>query len=150
MEKHLVLAGAGHAHMVTMANIRTIRDLGHRVTVIGPSDHHYYSGMGPGMLGSGYRPDDIRFAVRENCEKQGATFLRDSVTGVDPVSRELRLESGEKLHYDVLSFNTGSHIDLVPISGSRERIYTVKPIERLQQARLEIEALGEKQAVTVA
>ncbi|MEN8199499.1 MAG: FAD-dependent oxidoreductase, partial [Thermodesulfobacteriota bacterium] len=39
---------------------------------------------------------------------------------------------------------------LVPISGSRERIYTAKPIERLQQARLEIEALGEKQAVTVA
>ena len=69
MGKHLVLAGGGHAHMVTMANIHALCDLGHRVTVIGPSDYHYYSGMGPGMLGSGYEPDDIRFAIRKNVEE---------------------------------------------------------------------------------
>jgi hypothetical protein len=38
MGKHLVLAGAGHAHMVTMANIRLFLYLGHRVAVLGPSD----------------------------------------------------------------------------------------------------------------
>lgn len=150
MKKHLVLAGAGHAHMVTMANISVIRDLGHQVTVIGPSDYHYYSGMGPGMLGSGYDPDDIRFAVRDTVEEQGATFLRDSVVGLDPAGRELQLESGKSLPYDVLSCNTGSHVDIPPIHGSRATIYTVKPIERLYQARTEIESLGQKQSVTVA
>jgi NADH dehydrogenase FAD-containing subunit len=149
-KQHLVLAGAGHAHMVTMAGIGEIKALGHEVTVIGPSDHHYYSGMGPGMLGSGYDPDDIRFAVRQTIEKQGGSFIRDTVSGVDPVGRELRLESGGVVKYDVLSFNTGSHVDVPQISGDSDRIYTVKPIERLYQARMEIEALTQKQAVSVA
>ena len=150
MEKHLVLAGAGHAHMVTMANIHVFCELGHRVTVIGPSDYHYYSGMGPGMLGGGYDPDDIRFAVKQTIEDQGGVFLRDSVVGVDPVSRELRLESGSTVSYDVLSFNTGSHINLPLLHGNTDQVYTVKPIERLYQARKEIETLSGKQSVTVA
>lgn len=150
MEKHLVLAGGGHAHMVTMANIHVLRDLGHKVTVIGPSDYHYYSGMGPGMLGRGYEPNDIRFATRKKVEEQGGVFLRDSITGVDPVARELRLESGKIVNYDVVSFNTGSHVHLPLVEGSSKQIYTVKPIERLYQARTEIEALAKQQAVTIA
>lgn len=150
MGKHLVLAGGGHAHMVTMANIHAFRNLGHQVTVIGPSDYHYYSGMGPGMLGSGYEPDDIRFATRKKVEEQGGIFVLDSIVGVDPVARELRLQSGKRVNYDVVSFNTGSYVDIPVIEGSRERIYTVKPIERLYQARTEIESLAQKQSVTVA
>ena len=149
-QKHLILAGAGHAHMVTMANIHTLTSLGHRVTVIGPSDHHYYSGMGPGMLGGGYEPDEIRFAVKENVEKQGATFIQDSVEGIDPFGRELRLTSGKSLQYDVISFNTGSHVDIPPISGKSDTIYTVKPIERLYQARQEIANQAAKNKVHIA
>lgn len=136
--------------METMANIHVIRNLGHDVTVIGPSDYHYYSGMGPGMLGSGYDPDDIRFAVRHTVESQGGTFVRDAIAGIDPASRELRLESGQTMGYDVVSFNTGSHVDVPQVLGNSDHIYTVKPIERLYQARMEIEALVRKQAVTVA
>ena len=150
MNKHLVLAGAGHAHMVTMANIHLFKELGHSVTVIGPSDYHYYSGMGPGMLGSGYEPDDIRFAVRQKIEEQGGVFLRDSIIGVDPVKHELHLESGETVTYDVVSFNTGSHVNIPKITGSRERVYTVKPIERLYEARTEIMAQVQQQPITVA
>ncbi len=136
--------------MVTMANIHVFKELGHSVTVIGPSDYHYYSGMGPGMLGGGYEPEDIRFTVKENVEKQGGVFVRDSVAGVDPVARELLLTSGDKVSYDVVSFNTGSHVNIPEISGSSERIYTVKPIERLHEARTEISALAQQYSVTVA
>jgi len=59
MKKHLVLVGGGHAHMVTLANIGRFVEKGYRVTVIGPSEYHYYSGMGPGMLGGTYSPDQI-------------------------------------------------------------------------------------------
>jgi NADH dehydrogenase FAD-containing subunit len=150
MGKHLVLAGAGHAHMVTMANIQVLCELGHRVTVVGPSDYHYYSGMGPGMLGGAYEPDDIRFAVKHTIESQGGVFLRDSVVGIDPDTNKLRLMSGVEIVYDVLSFNTGSHVDLPRIDGSSDRVYTVKPIERLYQARTEIETFSSRQPVTIA
>ena len=62
MKKNLVLIGGGHAHMVTLANLHAFIEKGFGVTVIQPSEYHYYSGMGPGMLGGTYKPDDIRFA----------------------------------------------------------------------------------------
>ncbi len=77
MGKHLVLVGGGHAHMVTLAKLHTFVEKGHRVTVIGPSAYHYYSGMGPGMLGKTYAPDDIRFSTQHVVEKQGGTFILD-------------------------------------------------------------------------
>lgn len=150
MGKHLVLAGGGHAHMVALENIGQLRDLGHTVTVIGPSDHHYYSGMGPGMLGATYEPDDIRFATRKRVEEQGGVFIRDVITGLDPAERRLHLASGRVVDYDVVSFNTGSSVDLPEITGDDSAIYTVKPIERLYEARQRIREKAEGQSVTVA
>lgn len=149
MKKHLILAGAGHAHMMAMAGIADILRLGARVSVIGPSPYHYYSGMGPGMLGRGYEADDIRFGVRQTVEKQGAEFILDSVAGIDPEGRELQLLSGRRIQYDVLSLNTGSQVRLPAISGDASRIYPVKPIEGLLRARKEIESLLKTQALTV-
>ncbi len=150
MGKHLVLAGGGHAHLVTLANIRLLRDLGHRVSVIGPSDFHYYSGMGPGMLGATYEPDEIRFATRQTVEEQGGVFIRDSITAIDPGGRRLHLASGRRVEYDVVSFNTGSSIALPEIEGDSSTIYTVKPIERLYEARQQIKEKAEQQAVAIA
>ncbi|MFH2124022.1 MAG: FAD-dependent oxidoreductase [Pseudomonadota bacterium] len=150
MGKHLVLAGGGHAHMVTLSNIKLLRDLGHTVTVIGPSDYHYYSGMGPGMLGATYEPDNIRFATRKTVEEQGGTFIRDSITAVDPVARRLHLASGRIIDYDVVSFNTGSSVDLPEIIGDASTIYTVKPIERLYEARRQIKEKAMQQSVAIA
>jgi NADH dehydrogenase FAD-containing subunit len=150
MGKHLVLAGGGHAHMVTLANIRQFLDLGHRVTVIGPSDYHYYSGMGPGMLGATYEPDDIRFATRQKVEEQGGIFIRDAIAGLDPSGRKLHLASGRVVDYDVVSFNTGSSVDVPEIVGDRSTIYTVKPIERLYEARQQISEKAKQQSVAIA
>ena len=149
MGKHLVLAGGGHAHMVTLANIRLLRDLGHQVTVIGPSEHHYYSGMGPGMLGATYEPKDIRFATKQLVEEQDGAFICDSIVGIDPEIRRLHLASGQAVDYDVVSFNTGSGIDLPKIVGDDATIYTVKPIERLYEARQQIKVQAEDHAVTI-
>lgn len=150
MGKHLVLAGGGHAHMLALTSISRWGRLGHQVTVIGPSDFHYYSGMGPGMLGGTYEPETIRFRTRQNVEEQGGTFLRDSIIAIDPQARLLHLASGGQVSYDVVSFNTGSHIDLPVITGDASTIYTVKPIERLHQARQEIQQQAEKRPLAIA
>lgn len=84
MKKHLVLVGGGHAHMVTLERLGQFVDKGIRVTVIGPSEFHYYSGMGPGMLGGTYSPDRIRFATRKVVENKGGEFVADRVTRIFP------------------------------------------------------------------
>ncbi len=137
----LVLAGGGHAHMTILAHIQDLVRDGHEVVVIQPSDFHYYSGMGPGMLGLSYSPDDIRFATRFVVERQGGSFVRAKVTGIDARGRTVTTDSGQVIPYDVLSCNAGSFIPFDNIHGDTSNIFTVKPIERLQEAQRAVVSL---------
>ena len=149
MTKHLVLVGGGNAHMVTLANINAIVGKGHRVTVIGPSEHHYYSGMGPGMLGGTYSPSDIRFATKHVVEKQGGAFVLGKAVYVRPVEKQIELESGETVSYDLVSFNAGSYVPRLNLSEDTENIYSVKPIERLMEAQARIKELVSQKPITI-
>ena len=149
MGKHLVLIGGGHAHMVTLAKLHTYIERGHRVTVIGPSDHHYYSGMGPGMLGKTYSPDDIRFKTRHVVEKQGGTFIRDKAVGIRAGEKKVELASGATVDYDVISFNAGSHVPRLDLPEDARDVYAVKPIERLMAAQARILALAAQKRITI-
>jgi NADH dehydrogenase FAD-containing subunit len=135
MGKHLVLAGGGHAHMTVMLRLDEYVEQGHRVTLVSPSPYHYYSGMGPGLLGGTYRPQQIRFHVRRMVEKRGATFVEDRVVRVEPDRRRLLLASGATLEYDVASFNTGSGVPLAAVGGGGADVVPVKPIHNLLAAR---------------
>jgi len=135
MGKRLVLVGGGHAHMVTLANLSSFVKKGHEVTVVQPSAFHYYSGMGPGMLGGFYRPDDIRFATRHVVEKQGGRFVLGKVVRIDGVQKNVVLEDGSTIPYDVLSCNAGSYVPQASVKGCGEGIFAVKPIERLMEAQ---------------
>jgi NADH dehydrogenase FAD-containing subunit len=149
MAKQLVLVGGGHAHMVTLANIHAFVDKGHRVTVIGPSEYHYYSGMGPGMLGGTYSPSDIRFATKHVVEKQGGVFVLGKAVHIRPAERQIELESGETVSYDVISFNAGSYVPRLNLSEDTENIYTVKPIERLLEAQTRIKNLASQRSIAI-
>ena len=150
MGKHLVLIGGGHAHMVTLQNLRSFIDKGHKVSVIGPSRYHYYSGMGPGMLGKTYTPDDIRFSTEHVVTRMGGNFILDKAVKIDAADRAVLLENGAPVPYDVLSCNAGSYVPWDQVTGDRTDVFSVKPIETLLNAQERIlELLTEKQ-ITVA
>ncbi len=138
MPKHLVLTGGGHVHLSALMRLRDFVRAGHRVTVIGPSPYHYYSGMGPGLLSGIYRPAEARFHVKKMAEDRGAAFLEDRVIKVDPVRRALFLGSGREVRYDVVSFNTGSEVPADLFAAPSEGVFPVKPIENLLAARRRI------------
>ncbi|MDY6904996.1 MAG: FAD-dependent oxidoreductase [Thermodesulfobacteriota bacterium] len=141
MSRHLVLAGAGHAHLTLLSSMAGFLNDGHRVTVVSPSKYHYYSGMGPGMLGGIYAPEAIRFPVCRMTEKAGGTFVQDSITRIDPEQKTVTLASGKVLTYDLLSVNTGSYVSDTLIAGSRDDVFYVKPIDQLMAARERIQGL---------
>jgi NADH dehydrogenase FAD-containing subunit len=131
MGRHLVLIGGGHAHMTVMLNLQDYIQRGHQVTLIGPSAYHYYSGMGPGLLGGIYRPQDVRFHIKKMAEDRGASFVQDFVTHLDPHKKRLTLKSGKQIDYDVVSCNTGSFVPADDDTVAGNHIFTVKPIENL-------------------
>ena len=139
MSKHLVLVGGGHAHMTVMLNLADYISRGHRVTLVSPSPYHYYSGMGPGLLGGTYRPQQVRFHIQKLVEKRGASFVEDRVTSIDAENRRLQMASGDALDYDIASFNTGSGVPL-QVAGAQggEGVVPVKPIVNLLQARRQL------------
>ena len=149
MGKHLVLIGGGHAHMVTLAKLHTFVEKGHRVTVIGPSEHHYYSGMGPGMLGRTYAPADIRFATRHVVEKQGGVFIRDKAVEIKADEKKVVLASGGTVDYDVISFNAGSYVPRLDLPEDAGDVYAVKPIERLMEAQARILELAARRKISI-
>ena len=149
MAKHLVLVGGGHAHMVTLANLDKFVEKGHNVTVVGPSEYHYYSGMGPGMLGRTYSPDEIRFATKHVVEKNGGRFLKAKVERIDPVSRTVYTDSNDSIPYDVVSCNAGSYVPSPPVIGELTDIFPVKPIEQLMTAQERLVQLMSKKAIKV-
>ena len=136
--KHLVLVGGGHAHIETLLYLNEFTRRGHRVTLISPSPYHYYSGMGPGMLSGIYRPREVRFHVRKMVEDRNAAYLGDAVESIDPSGHSLSLRSGQKIRYDIVSFNTGSEIATGSVVASGADIYPVKPISNLLKARNQI------------
>jgi NADH dehydrogenase FAD-containing subunit len=151
MKKQLVLIGGGHAHMVTLANLDTFISKGYGVTVIQPSEYHYYSGMGPGMLGGTYLPDDIRFATRRLVEAKGGRFVLGKASRIDPVKQLVSLEDMEEaIPYDILSCNAGSFVPRDMVRGDSRNVFTSKPIEELLVAQKRILELAAAGRITVA
>ncbi len=134
--KKLILAGTGHAHLITMMHLGKLIRAGYSVTVVGPSDYLYYSGMGPGLLSGLYTPAQTRFAVRKMVETRGGRFVRGFVERIEPDQNRIWLHSGQSLDYDVLSCNLGSEV--VPLALTADHILPVKPIENLYAAGREI------------
>ncbi|MEJ2429571.1 MAG: FAD-dependent oxidoreductase [Deltaproteobacteria bacterium] len=120
MGNHLVFVGGGHAHLAALKNLSDFINRGHRVTLISPSPYHYYSGMGPGMLGGSYQPWDVHFHIEKLAADRGATFIQDKVVTFDPLAHRLFLQSGRDVQYDVVSFNTGIKARNAIAKGSQE------------------------------
>jgi NADH dehydrogenase FAD-containing subunit len=138
MAKQLVFVGGGHAHLTALTGMAEYIRRGHKVTLISPVTHHYYSGMGPGMLSRIYEPREVRFHVEKLAADRGASFVKGKVVRVRASERLLMLESGEEVPYDVVSFNTGSAIPTDLVTGSRQNVYPVKPIVNLIRAQKSI------------
>ncbi len=148
--KRLVLIGGGHAHLLTLARIPQFVRAGIEVTVIQPSDFHYYSGMAAGMLGRFYRPEEIRFQTRATVAQGGGIFVHGRVVHIDAAGQELSLADGRRLGYDVLSCNAGSAVPegfgagpaVESKAAGAPLVVAVKPIENLVHAQARIVQLG--------
>ena len=124
--------------MTTLLRLGEFTGRGHRVTLISSSAHHFYSGMGPGLLAGIYEPRQVRFNIRKMAEDRGAAFIEDDAVRIDPVRRLIILGSGREVNFDIASFNTGSQVPLEPLAAQADGIITVKPIINLYRARRQI------------
>lgn len=105
--KHLVLAGAGHAHLATLHAASELRRRGIQLTVVDPEETLRYSGMAPARVGGRVADRALSIPVADIVRRGGAEFIRARVTGIDAGARRVEFEGGA-LSFDALSCAIGS------------------------------------------
>jgi pyridine nucleotide-disulfide oxidoreductase family protein len=149
--KRLLLVGAGHAHLEILRRLILEPMPEIELTAVSLSPLHHYSGMVPGYLQGTYREDEIAVRVPDLVERAGGRFVAGRAVGLDPGRRTVRLEGGEEIPYDLVSFAVGSNTAGLAdpeIAGEAERM---KPLARVVALRRKLLELTEGSGVvTVA
>lgn len=152
--KHLVMLGAGHAHVHLLSTLATQPPAGARVTLVSPHARQTYSGMVPGFVAGHYALDDCVIPLAPLLANSGVTWLARSATGIDAAARTVTLDDGSILDYDVLSINTGPVQDRQTIEtmmpGAREHGLFVRPIEAFTALWPQVAQMGDNRALRLA
>jgi len=112
---HIVIVGGGSAGMTTAATLRR-RAPELKVTLIEPSEHHYYQ---PAWTLVGAGSYDIHATRRRTADlvPHGVEWRRQRVTAFAPESNEVALDDGTRLHYDYLIVAAGIQVNWHRIEG---------------------------------
>lgn len=129
--KKLAIIGGGHAHVEVLRQFGVNPLPGVELTLVSPDRHTPYSGMLPGLVAGHYTFNECHIDLAPLAQFAGARFLQTSVTAIDPVRRELTLEDGSRVTYDVASIDIGSTPPVQQIVGAREHTIAVKPVKHL-------------------
>ncbi|WP_176222166.1 FAD-dependent oxidoreductase [Tuberibacillus sp. Marseille-P3662] len=125
--KHLLLVGAGHAHLYVLKKLQRQALSGVRVTLLTPNDHQYYSGMLSGCVEGIYSIDQIRIYVGQMVERAGIQWIKDTAVSIDPDRKTVLTSQGESVLYDAVSFDIGSLTSGVELPGVLNYTETLKP-----------------------
>ena len=152
--QHLVLLGAGHAHVHVLQGLATGRPEDLRITVIAPHPRQLYSGMVPGFVAGHYALDQCVIPLARLLAGCGAHYLEDSAVSLDADAKTVTLASGAVVAWDWLSLNTGPVMDREKIDaqmpGAREHALFVRPIEAFGQIWPQVAELGQSRPIHLA
>lgn len=129
---HVLLVGAGHAHLEVVRRAQRFREAGLEVTLVAPDDFRQ-PGIATSVLSGAVSPDQSRISVARHCQHHGVNHIVERVLGMSLEQRLLWLGTGRTLVYDAVSFDVGSEVDMNSIdsTGSAARIWPVRPARRL-------------------
>jgi selenide,water dikinase len=127
---HIVLVGAGHAHVEVLRSFGRRPEPGVRLTLITQHALTPYSGMLPGYVAGHYGADELYIAVEPLARLAQCRLLLAEATGLDPDGRTVRLRDGGEVAFDLLSVDTGAETRVPQGAGTGLDAIPVKPIDR--------------------
>ena len=152
--KHLVLLGAGHAHVHVLEGFAAHRPGNVRITLIAPQREQLYSGMVPGFVAGHYTLDQCVIPLDALLARCGAQFVAGSGASINTDAQTLTLSDGQTIPYDLLSLNTGSVMDRQKIEtampGASEHALFVRPIDLFGKLWPQVVATASKRPIQLA
>lgn len=129
MDKRIILAGGGHAHLAVLADWARHPIEGTERSLITSARYTAYSGMLPGWIAGIYRANDLLIDLKPLAERAGAKLILADVIGLDAERRTLELSNGDAMEFDLLSLATGGEIDASNLATLGERLLSVRPVD---------------------
>lgn len=126
-EKHVVLVGAGHAHIQVLdAFAGSPPDA--RLTLVVDTPIAVYSGMVPGFVAGQYRIDELQIDPMPLARRAGVEVVVARAVAIDTANRRIEVEGREPVPYDIASFDIGSTVVGLDLPGVREHALPTRPI----------------------
>jgi NADH dehydrogenase FAD-containing subunit len=144
---HVVLIGAGHAHLHVIDGAARLRGAGLDVTLVAPATFDY-SGTAAGVAVGALPLGAGRIDVSALARRRGVAHEVGRATGLDPHRRRVRLEDGSELAYTLVSLNIGSVTDTT--TSAVDGAVATKPLAELQQLRDRMAELSRRSRPRVA
>ena len=141
--RHLVIAGAGHAHLDLLASLARAPLPGWTVSLVVPQPDFQYSGMLPAVIAGHVPPAAASIPVARIARRAGLEVHLDAVSALDTAARTVTLASGQIVGYDLLSLDVGSIAAAQSVPGVARFAFPVRPFTQALSllARLD-EAVG--------
>lgn len=116
----IVIIGAGAGGMAMASRLSRSLD-GARITLVDEREIHHYQ---PGwtMVASGVWQPEKTTRPNARFVPAGVNWIKASATAFDPAQRQIRLNNGESLHYDLLIVATGLQLNYGLIEGMDTRL----------------------------
>ena len=131
--KHLVMLGAGLAHIHMLASMAARPLAGVQITLVAPYSRQLYSGMVAGFVAGHHTADDCSIALAPLLAHSDVSWLQRSAVGLDANAHRLHLDDGSTLEFDLLSLNTERFQDRQKIEqvmqGARKHALFAHPVE---------------------
>lgn len=127
--KHLVLAGAGHAHLHILKALAAHQWPDVQVTLISPYARQIYSGMLPGWMAGHYTLDQCAAILEPLIRAAKVRLIQDSVTSLNAKRRFIQTMQSGNIAYDALSLDTGARVDVSCLAATGAKLLAIRSIE---------------------
>ena len=152
--KHLVLLGAGHAHVHVVKHYAQLARHGvmpPQITLVSPYPRQLYSGMLPGFIAGHYGLAQCGIELEPLLAGTPIRLILRSAVALDAAASQITLDNGTVLGFDWLSVNTGPVQDRqrleTQMPGVREHGLFVRPIEAFGALWPRVAELAQTQAL---
>ncbi|MDR0457992.1 MAG: FAD-dependent oxidoreductase [Burkholderiaceae bacterium] len=129
--KHLLLLGAGRAHVRVLKNLARLGTGDISVTLIAVHPQFIESAMLAGFIARQYTSEDLCVPLARLVEESGVGSMLAQVRALDPAARQVQLANGNALPYDLLSIDIEPDADRAvfeaAIPGARQHALFVRP-----------------------
>ena len=119
---HVLIVGGGTAGITVASSLARRSDESDiAITIIEPSDKHYYQPAFT-LVGAGAYTLDKTCRNEQGLIPSGVEWIKESVDGFDPENNKVNLESGSSMQYDYLVVCPGLDLNWEKIEGAKEAL----------------------------